>query len=496
MENIETLLASLRHPDPSVRADARNGLRAIGARTGPTMYLLSELPRAVDEVQHALRQLGAQVVEPLAEALRDEDIDVSYGAVWLLAHIGEPAAGALVATLRDPGEQARWQAVLALQLMKSPEAVEPVMAVLQDQDSGVREAAAAVLKDIADARAVDPLIVALHDENVGTRNFAEWALVRIGAPAVEPLCCVLRHQDRNIRIHADYALRDIGAPAVEALSALLRDPDSGMRVRAANILGEVKDRRDLSPIIQALQDPDEDVRWAAVAALGNLGDSRAIQPLGYRLDHPDSKVRVRAAEALRSIAHAVDWETHLVVQEIRDLLRYFNPTIRRCAVAALGAMSASSVEPLMAALNDADEGVREAAAAALKEIGAPAVGPLVAALNHPNAAMRERAFEILAEIGKPAVDLLVAGLSERVQWAAVDLLGKVGDERAVEPLIAALRHPDIGVRLSAAHGLGNIGDGRALPELERVAREDWGEIAGVARQAIEQIRQRMNASSA
>jgi len=77
-----------------------------------------------------------------------------------------------------------------------------------------------------------------------------------------------------------------------------------------------------------------------------------------------------------------------------------------------------------------------------------------------------------------------------VHRAAVDLLEKIGDERAVEPLIAALHHPDIRVRLSAAHGLGKIGDGRALPELERVAREDWGDIASVARQAIEQIRQR------
>jgi len=53
-----------------------------------------------------------------------------------------------------------------------------------------------------------------------------------------------------------------------------------------------------------------------------------------------------------------------------------------------------------------------------------------------------------------------------------------------------------GVRWRAADALGKIGDARALPELERIAREDTGEtwsgysVAEAAREAIARIRQR------
>jgi len=63
-------------------------------------------------------------------------------------------------------------------------------------------------------------------------------------------------------------------------------------------------------------------------------------------------------------------------------------------------------------------------------------------------------------------------------------------------LDAALRDPDWYVCKGAAVALGEIGDARALPELERIAREDTGEtwsgysVAEAAREAIARIRQR------
>jgi HEAT repeat protein len=48
------------------------------------------------------------------------------------------------------------------------------------------------------------------------------------------------------------------------------------------------------------------------------------------------------------------------------------------------------------------------------------------------------------------------------------------------------------VRLRSADALGDIGDPRALPELERLARGDPNEsVATVAREAIARIRKRM-----
>jgi HEAT repeat protein len=48
------------------------------------------------------------------------------------------------------------------------------------------------------------------------------------------------------------------------------------------------------------------------------------------------------------------------------------------------------------------------------------------------------------------------------------------------------------VRRRAAEALGEIGDERALPELERVAKKDKdSDVRMAAREAMERIRQRM-----
>jgi HEAT repeat protein len=71
----------------------------------------------------------------------------------------------------------------------------------------------------------------------------------------------------------------------------------------------------------------------------------------------------------------------------------------------------------------------------------------------------------------------------------------------VLPLIAALKDEDSKVRERAAIALGHIGDSRALPELERLAREDqgktsWGmKVKDVATRAIEEIKRKQAGSN-
>jgi len=100
-----------------------------------------------------------------------------------------------------------------------------------------------------------------------------------------------------------------------------------------------------------------------------------------------------------------------------------------------------AVEPLVAALHDGDAGVRDAVAGALGRIGAPAVGPLIAALGERDANVRGLFTAVLVGVGAPAVEPLVAALGNwdgYVRWAAAEALGRIGDTRAVEPLVVAL----------------------------------------------------------
>jgi HEAT repeat protein len=124
-------------------------------------------------------------VDPLVEALRDEDARVRSYAACALGEIGDPRA------------------------------VDPLIYALQDEDeeSDVRSGAARALGEIGDPRAVDPLVEALQDEDENVRLRAAWALGEIGdARAIEPLT----HMDSSgtlgfIHVAATQALEKIEA---------------------------------------------------------------------------------------------------------------------------------------------------------------------------------------------------------------------------------------------------------------------------------------------
>jgi HEAT repeat protein len=256
----------------------------------------------------------------------------------------------------------------------------------------------------------------------------------------------------------------IGAPAVEPLIAALQDEKDAVRQAAVKVLGEIGDARVVEGLLTRLEDESWIVRGSAAEALGRIGDARAVEGLLTQLEDEDEGVRGSAAEALGRIGDARAIGGLLARLEDKD------PSVRWMAAEALGRIGdARAMEPLTAALQDSDGDVRRAATEALVKIGAPAVGPLTTALKNEKDAVRHAAAEALeqigwrpdwseagaiywimkrewgkcVEIGAPAVEPLIAALKNRnkdVRQAATEALGKIGDARAVEPLIAVLTH--------------------------------------------------------
>lgn len=72
-------------------------------------------------------------------------------------------------------------------------------------------------------------------------------------------------------------------------------------------------------------------------------------------------------------------------------------------------------------------------------------------------------------------DLLYGGSADIRANAAVSL-GRVGDTRAVDPLITALNDEDSSVRLNAAVSLGEIGDPRAIGPLIETLNDETPEV--------------------
>ena len=169
-----------------------------------------------------------------------------------------------------------------------------------------------------------------------------------------------------------------------------------------------------------------------------------------------------------------------------------------------------AVEPLIAALKDSDKYVRYAAVDALDklgwrpgqdetsavywvtkrewdkciEIGAPAVEPLIAALKDSDKGVRHAAAHTLDKLGwRPGQDETSA-----VYWVAKrewDKCIEIGAP-AVEPLIAALKDSDKYVRYAkeAADALGKLGDARAVEPLIDALRDSDVDIQTSAAKAL------------
>ena len=101
--------------------------------------------------------------------------------------------------------------------------------------------------------------------------------------------------------------------------------------------------------------------------------------------------------------------------------------------------------PVVAALMDADINVRNQCARALKTMGATATPDLIFALKVADTTYQSIISNILIDIGEAAVDQLLATMEDKSfndRKNLVFILGKIGDPRAIEPMIALLENPD------------------------------------------------------
>jgi hypothetical protein len=113
-------------------------------------------------------------------------------------------------------------------------AVEPLCQALQEQNAYTRRFAAEALGKIGDPRAVVPLIIALQESEVYVQRYVAEALALLGdARAVEPLCSALGNPD--VAREALLALRAVlertaGNLPIKELRLVARLEDDGQYV--------------------------------------------------------------------------------------------------------------------------------------------------------------------------------------------------------------------------------------------------------------------------
>lgn len=237
--------------------------------------------------------------------------------------------------------------------------------------------------------------------------------------------------------------------------------------RAAEELGKIGDSRAVEPLLNTLHDEHKDVRKKACVALGKIGDRRAVEPLIEVLKDDDMFVSIEAAKALSEIGG--DRAVEALVKTVKEDRRYYEPSEE---LQLLGAE---------------DVWIVKEAAEALGKTGEPAVKPLIGLLREVDWMARVYVVKTLVEIGDiRAVEPLIKAL----KYSADDIVKavvKVGGVRAVEPLIQAIKDPNAAVRNGAAQALGMIADTRAVKPLIEALKDEAEPVQREAALALNMI---------
>jgi HEAT repeat protein len=375
----------------------------------------------------------------IEQAIRDRDAPVRLRALAALgAHDALPSLSVVVGALDDGSREVRLAAALIIEAVArqhtdAPEAVRlatlPVLERLDDPDRLIRLAALRTLGALRDPRAIPALVRIASEQTIELRTAAVDAL---GSPAMaaDPALTMLVRLSRyrpvdELARHADLALGEIATPAaVAALVAALRVPPvpeeaklglvhagraavealAGEVARgapssaalAAELLGEIGDRRATDTLTRAIALPESNaaVVRVAIEALGRLKDPAAVPALARAAEARQADVRLQAFAALQALADPRS------VAVLDGGLADRDPRIRASAARLAGELGARELAPTLAErLGDGDSGVRSAAAGALARTGGARPSQMLAALAAKAAAAGARDRAELDAIG-------------------------------------------------------------------------------------------------
>jgi HEAT repeat protein len=492
---VDPLVGLLTHGSDTIRMEA---VVALGKINNPDVLpklviaLGDDLPAIASIAADSFVKRGTISVDPLIAALGNDDQETVIRAARALGRIGDiRAVDPLIGLLQFPVQRVRSAASIALGGIKDTRAIEHLISMLKNEEGESRQAAAEALVAIGRETAL-PLIGHQGEGSDAFRNISIGIISAIGKPAIPDLIDTVEKGDEHAQTFAADALVAIGDSAVKSLFDAFSTESSPLNDCVVDILWRIG-QGNIDVIAAGLKDREETVKIAVAELLGQMDDDQAVQPLVEALF--DWQVRDAAARSLDRLGwqfkHKRDrihylmakgeketllnaWEetrqvltddldsgektaTEYAVYAFIELAHWdvFSVLIKKLDEKEDRKLHANAcIEPMLSAINHPDPDVRIKVAEILVSIGAPAIEPLADTLSAENPDKSRIATEILVSMGSDAVDSLIPGLkhpSDAVRNGVADVLGKIGDQEAVEPLVRALT--DWPVRQTAANAL-------------------------------------------
>ncbi len=520
-----------------VREMAVESILTIGDESGVAMFLtvLKDTDARVrNSAVKILTGLGDLALDALSKSLEDEDDNTVRYSADCIGDIGnkkglKPLLGALA---RSKGDS-RYYIILALGKMKESSAIDALLPCL-DEDMWIQTAALEALGDIGDSKAVDkilevmekeffvvspasdalgkigdvqaiPVLLAnLENDNDEIVASSAKALVSIkeknsdfdvsgfsslgingevvserlistlasedsearGAAAVllgwlkaegavKPLTKLLGDEDYDVSKQAGETLAELGPASVDSLSSFIDIPEKRAKLLAIKALEEIDDDRALKFVMRTLEEDDEDLKIASINLLGKIGGDGVFERLRDFLEDYSELIRSAAVKAIVGIKPDKGQCGQLL-----DSLVDANPMLKRSIAEIMGLLKVEEAkEEMEKLLLDSDSNVKQATVFALAEIeGREGIG---------------------------SIPIMLLGSDDPVlRKSAAIVLGKLADQRGVQPLLLTAQDSDPWVRYHSVQSLRSLKDTRALTVLKKTVEDPLGAVRIVTLKAL------------
>lgn len=458
---------AVAHPNASLAHDATLSLgRSIEGAWGDTELLdvAAKTLRASRAARTRLRGFAKEVSDPAARGaailalalVRDPDdvgviadaladTDVAGIAEEALRLYGQDALGPLLVAGRTAAPSLRGATISMLPELGSP-SLEPLAAVREALDETSPEVVTSALKSLAivgtsvDLAAVARLVVSL-DPKVATA--AQAALLAIASREIATARGMVRAVDPRgdqalpVVIILDALARSSAVESrdVDFLASALTHREATVRRAAIDALAAIGGEDAVNAVTVSLGDEEGVVALAAIRALGRLGRAEQLAALAATTKDP-----MRLGTVLRALKDADPVRGFAAA---RPLVRSREPSIAAAAIEAVGGVGLEGkVEALMSATDHHDYEVVKLALGELAKLGDErALAALAAAIDHTAESVRKYAAELLGQTRHDARLVNAGGAheAEGILRARLDRERSVDVRHAIMQALAA-RH--------------------------------------------------------
>ncbi|NLM16803.1 MAG: hypothetical protein GX221_03710 [Candidatus Riflebacteria bacterium] len=331
---LRVLIAALDSQNAAVLSDLSKAIISYGEESfEPLIEAFSaDKWRVRQGASKVVSSMSKEMLSKLMESVPENEPDVDYWMVQTLGAMGSEAVSYLARNFAHENHKISLAAVRAAQKVRDPEMVEELLKLLDSPSWPMRKAAYDSLEVIYPCN-LDAVVAALDScSNESsywiikllaqqampelTDKFAEIvetapmeskleaikALAMIETPHAHHLLVgYLANKAWIVRKTAADAILLQGLGVSDDLVSAMKDANEDARYWSLKVLGEVKEPKIFSQILNCLGDSQSSVRSAACQALGSMGDAAAVPYLMQMLNDESEDVRTSSILALSQI---------------------------------------------------------------------------------------------------------------------------------------------------------------------------------------------------